>query len=255
MEIKVMGIVSPMTTSEHNCPGFLITSGRNKLMLDCGSGSTRFLEGKVTSLENFSAILTHLHGDHYNDIINIQYGSFSYHNQKRLEYPVSIYLLATPKEKCKAVIEEEDAFAKYKIIDEKSEITIGDMQISFCKTDHPIETYAVKVQEGDKNIVYTSDTSFSTAEKLAEFAKDTDLLICESSLLKEHGFPEINSHLTAQQAGIIAKKAKAKKLMLTHFWQEESIQKYVNEAKQEFFNVIVAKEGQVIDMPVVQKER
>lgn len=230
----------------------MITSGRNKLMLDCGSGSTRFLEGKVTSLENFSAILTHLHGDHYNDIINIQYGSFSYHNQKRLEYPVSIYLPATPKEKCKAVIEEEDAFAKYKIIDEKSEITIGDMQISFCKTDHPIETYAVKVQEGDKNIVYTSDTSFSTAEKLAEFAKDTDLLICESSLLKEHGFPEINSHLTAQQAGIIAKKAKAKKLMLTHFWQEESIQKYVNEAKQEFFNVIVAKEGQVIDMPVVQ---
>ena len=233
----------------------MITSGRNKLMLDCGSGSTRFLEGKVTSLENFSAILTHLHGDHYNDIINIQYGSFSYHNQKRLEYPVSIYLPATPKEKCKAVIEEEDAFAKYKIIDEKSEITIGDMQISFCKTDHPIETYAVKVQEGDKNIVYTSDTSFSTAEKLAEFAKDTDLLICESSLLKEHGFPEINSHLTAQQAGIIAKKAKAKKLMLTHFWQEESIQKYVNVAKQEFFNVIVAKEGQVIDMPVVQKER
>ena len=233
----------------------MITSGRNKLMLDCGSGSTRFLEGKVTSLENFSAILTHLHGDHYNDIINIQYGSFSYHNQKRLEYPVSIYLPATPKEKCKAVIEEEDAFAKYKIIDEKSEITIGDMQISFCNTDHPIETYAVKVQEGDKNIVYTSDTSFSTAEKLAEFAKDTDLLICESSLLKEHGFPEINSHLTAQQAGIIAKKAKAKKLMLTHFWQEESIQKYVNEAKQEFFNVIVAKEGQVIDMPVVQKER
>lgn len=61
--------------------------------------------------------------------------------------------------------------------------------------------------------------------------------------------------MTAQQAGIIAKKAKAKKLMLTHFWQEESIQKYVNEAKQEFFNVIVAKEGQVIDMPVVQKER
>lgn len=255
MEIKVMGIMSPMTTSEHNGPGFLITSGRNKVMLDCGSGSTRFLEGKVTSLENFSAILTHLHGDHYSDIIGIQYGSFSYHNQKRLEYPVSIYLPATPKEKCKVVMEEEDAFAKYKIIDEKSEITIGDMQISFCKTDHPIETYAVKVQEGDKNIVYTSDTSFSAAERLAEFAKDTDLLICESSLLKEHGFPEINSHLTAQQAGIIARKANARRLMLTHFWQEESIEKYVNEAKQEFFNVIAAREGQVIDMPVLQKER
>ncbi len=254
MEIKVMGIVSPMTTFEHNCPGFLITSGRNKLMLDCGSGSTRFLEGRVSSLENFSAILTHLHGDHYNDIINIQYGSFSYHNQKRLEYPVSIYLPATPEEKCKAVVEEKDAFAKYKIINEKSKITIGDMQISFCKTDHAIETYAVKVQEGDKNIVYTSDTSFSAVDRLAEFAKNTDLLICESSLLKEYGFPEINSHLTAQQAGTIARKAKAKKLVLTHFWQEEKIEKYVKEAKQEFFNVIAAKEGQVIDMPMLQKE-
>lgn len=46
------------------------------------------------------------------------------------------------------------------------------------------------------------------------------------------------------------KEYKAKKLMLTHFWQEESIQKYVNEAKQEFSDVIVVKEGQVIDIPV-----
>ncbi len=255
MEVKVMGIVSPMTTSEHNCPGFLVTSGRDKLMLDCGSGSTRFLEGKVSNLENFSAILTHLHWDHFNDIFNVQYGSFSFYNQKRLEYPISIYLPASPEEEYKAVVEEEDAFAQYSVINEKSKIIIGDMQISFCKTDHPIETYAVKVQEGDRNIVYTSDTSFSSADRLAEFAKDTDLLICESSLLKEHGFPEINSHLTAQQAGIIARKANARKLMLTHFWQEESIEKYVNEAKQEFSNVIVVKEGQVIDLPVIQKEQ
>lgn len=254
MKIEVMGTVSPMTTSKHNCPGFLVISDQNKVMLDCGSGATRFLEGNLEKLKNFSAILTHLHWDHFNDIFNIQYGAFSYHNQKRLEYPVHIYLPSTPENRYKCVVEEKDAFAEYQTIDEESQIIIGDMDISFCKTDHPLETYAVKVQEGNRSIVYTSDTSFSAAERIAEFAKDTDLLICESSLLKEHGFPEINSHLTAQQAGIIAQKANARALMLTHFWHEESIEKYVKEAKEVFSNVLAAQEGQVIDIPNIKKK-
>ena len=73
-------------------------------------------------------------------------------------------------------------------------------------------------------------------------------------LLKEHGFPEINSHLTAEQAGKIAKQANVKGLALTHFWLEEDLEKYVKEAKGVFNNVIALKEGQIIDIPVTQKE-
>lgn len=112
-----------------------------------------------------------------------------------------------------------------------------------------VETYAIKVTNGERNIVYTSDTSFSSKDKIINFAQDSDLLICESSLLKSYGFPEINSHLTAEQAGIIAKEANTKGLILTHFWPEELPEKFVEEAKKVFPKVIAANEGQIIDLP------
>ena len=90
--------------------------------------------------------------------------------------------------------------------------------------------------------------SFSSKDKMVEFAGGADLLICESSLLQGYGFPEINSHLTAHQAGIIASEASVGCLMLTHFWPHENCENYIIEAKDVFDNVIAAKEGMVIEL-------
>ena len=69
MKLKVLGTMSPIATKEKNCPGFLITDGKYKLMLDCGSGSHKLLN-YPNDLENFHVIITQLHEDHYNDIGN-----------------------------------------------------------------------------------------------------------------------------------------------------------------------------------------
>ena len=79
-------------------------------------------------------------------------------------------------------------------------------------------------------------------------------MICESSLLKSYGFPKINSHLTAEQAGIIAKGANVKCLMLTHFWPKEQPENFVQEAKSVFPKVIAASEGQIIDLTKIQQK-
>ena len=253
MKLKVLGTQSPITRKGHNCPGFLIKDGKNKILLDCGSGTHSLLDFP-NDLENLSVIISHLHRDHYNDIYNLQYGSFVFHNQKRIEKPIDVYIPKTPIEKVKDVVDEKESFSKYHFIDKNATLKIGNMEISFCNTDHPIETYAIKIKNGDKSIVYTSDTSYSAKDRIAEFAKNADLLICESSLLKEHGFPEINSHLTAEQAAKIAKQANVKGLALTHFWPEEDVNKYLKESKEVFKNVIALKEEQIIDIPTINKE-
>ncbi|MCI8914930.1 MAG: hypothetical protein HFF38_12625 [Lawsonibacter sp.] len=252
MILKVLGTQSPISNDPHNCPGFLITEGKYKLMLDCGSGSHRLMKFP-TDLENLYIGITHLHEDHYSDIGCIQYGAFSNHNLKRIQIPINILLPATPIDKYNKIVNEKDSFAEYNVINEEKHLKIGDMNVSFCKTDHPIETYAVKVNSGNKTIVYTSDTSFSAKDRIVKFSQGADLLICESSLLKEHGFPEISSHLTAEQAGIIAKEANVKGLMLTHFWPEELPEKYVKEAKRIFLNVVAAMENQTIDIPIIKE--
>lgn len=242
MKLKVLGTQSPYNTKKHNCPGFLIQDGESLLMIDCGSGTHKMLK-YPKDLKNLSIIISHLHRDHYNDIYNLQYASHVFHNQKRINDPINIYLPQSPNSINEDIKAEANSFANYHEISENTKLNIGSMEVTFCKTDHPIETYALKVTNRGKSIVYTSDTSFSAKETIVEFAKGADLLICESSLLEEYGFPEINSHLTAKQAGIIAKESKAKELMLTHFWPEELTKKYAKEAKKEFKKVIIAKEG------------
>lgn len=254
MKLKVLGTQSPYNTEGHNCPGFLIQDRNNRILLDCGSGSHSLLKYPI-DLQNLSVIISHLHRDHYNDIYNLQYASFVFHNQKRIERPIDIYLPETPSHIAEDIKEETNSYAKYHQINENTELKIGNMDVTFCKTDHPVETYAIRLQNENKTIVYTSDTSYSAKERLVDFAKDADLLICESSLLKEYGFPEINTHLTAEQAATIAKDANVKGLALTHFWPEEDIKKYEKEAKTVFKNSIALREGLVIDLEVEKEER
>ncbi len=245
MVLKVLGTQSPVCKGGHNCPGFIIYDGANQVILDCGSGTHSLLDFPDV-LRNLYVFITHFHRDHYNDIFNFQYASLVFHNQNRIDKPFDIFMPRTPEACAADISSESNAYAQYHFIHENLKVSIGEMKITFCRTDHPVETYAVRIQKGDKSMVYTSDTSYSAKERIAEFARNADLLICESSLLKEHGFPAINSHLTATQAAEIAKLAKVKRLALTHFWFEEDVQKYVDEAKEVFENTVALSERQLI---------
>ena len=157
--------------------------------------------------------------------------------------PISISLPKTPSKNYEDIVGEELAFAVYNTINEESTMRIGNMHVSFCQTIHPIETYAIKITNGKKTLVYTADTSYFGKEKLVEFAKGADLLICESSLLRAWNLPDSESHLTAKQAGLIAREAGVSNLMLTHFWPEEDRYSYLIEACDVFPIPIIAIEG------------
>ena len=75
-------------------------------------------------------------------------------------------------------------------------------------------------------------------------AKDADLLICESTHAEsEKAKAHEYKHLTSCQAAQIAKKAKVKKLVLTHFSQRyKTVTSLVKEAKEIFPHVTAAKD-------------
>ena len=87
-------------------------------------------------------------------------------------------------------------------------------------------------KEKDLKISFVLDTRFHN--KIINFVKGADLLVCEATF--EPGKEEMAkkyNHLTASQAAEIAKKAKVKKLALTHISQRyekkvESVLKQVN---------------------------
>ena len=115
------------------------------------------------------------------------------------------------------------------------------MKISFCFNPHNIKTYSVKLETEDLKIVYSGDTGYEK-NTLKTFAKDADLLICESTFLRGQQKKD-DYHLYAYEAGLIARDANVKKLLLTHFWPEIDKQLYVDEAKEIFKNTEAAMEG------------
>lgn len=242
VHIRILGTQSPFCSENSACPSYLIEYNNNKILLDCGSGSHRFFDFK--KIENLNIFVSHFHYDHFNDLYNYMYTSYAMKNLNKITYPLNIYLPTYPHEIYSNIKNSTISFAEYHDIDEYKKYDIDGIKVDFCKIEHDrlVENYAIRVSIGDKKIVYSGDCSYSSKNKLIEFAKNADILICESSLLKEHNFPEICNHLTAFQAGTIAQQANVKTLILTHFWAEEKVEKYLIEAKKVFTNTFIAKE-------------
>jgi|SRR3989344_4887999 len=98
-------------------------------------------------------------------------------------------------------------------------------------------------KEKGKKISIIMDTAFN--KQAIKLARDSDLLICESTYSKkESELAKKYKHLTAEEAAIIAKKAKVKKLVLTHLSQrydDKDVSIY-EEARKIFKNIGVAED-------------
>ncbi len=92
----------------------------------------------------------------------------------------------------------------------------------------------------DKRITYITDTNyFKGLEKLA---KDAEILISEGTFSEDlETKAREYTHMTAKEAAKLAKKAKAKRLVLTHFSQRyKDVSKLKEEAQKIFKNVETA---------------
>ncbi len=241
--ITPLGTISPYTKENLNCPGFLVEYNNKKILLDCGNGITRLLNFP-NDLKNLNVIITHYHKDHFGDIGALQYASFVYHNLGLLDKKINIYLPKNDIGFNKASItSNNESYSNYYDIDNSYSFSIDNLNITFeDNNSHTIESYMVKLQNKDFKIIYTSDIGTTNLSNLVDFCKDADLIICESSFLQKHN-TNSKTHMTAYDAGILASKSNAQKLLLTHFWPEEDKRLYLEEAKQNFKNVEVAEES------------
>lgn len=247
MEIKVLGSVSPYCKGDHNCPGFLINNKGYNILLDCGSGITRYLNFP-DDLRDLSVLISHLHKDHYGDLGALQYASHIYSRNKSISDQVDIYLPPDFENARESIMSAKDAFCSYHLIDESLSYDIGGFEVTFYDNkSHSIPSYVIKLESDGIKVVYTSDVGNTHLEELIKFIYKADLLICESTLIKHHNL-SINTHLHAYEAGLVAKEAQVSSLMLTHFWPEDNPNEYLEEAKGVFDRTSIAEEGKVLSL-------
>jgi len=267
MEIKVCGSVAPYPKKDSNCSSFLITEDDNRVLLDCGPGSTSQLDA-YRELRNLAIIISHYHPDHYSDIFALANASYVYHNLGYLDKELDVYL---PKpdmfrkqipgvdkdgwgtcEYVDAHIEDYDFiknmrhehYMKFFEYQDESKVDMGNMHITFKRTKHPIITYSAKIESPNGIVVYSADTGYN-GNNLESFAKNADVLICEASFLRGQTRSS-DYHLYAHEAGKIAAQANVKNLIIFHTWPEIAKEEYVKEAQEYFSNTYALNEGEKI---------
>lgn len=106
-----------------------------------------------------------------------------------------------------------------------------------------IKAKDILYHEKGKKVSIVLDTKL--IQDCYKIAKDSDLLITEAVYLKDEAeLADLHEHLTAEQAGDIAKKSNSKALYLSHLSQRyDGNEKLIlNEAKKKFKNSFIAED-------------
>lgn len=95
-------------------------------------------------------------------------------------------------------------------------VDVGDLRLTSAAVEHGMPAFAVRVDTGDRGLVYSGDTA--PCPNLNELARDCDVLLCEADGDREPGDECV--HHTPEEAGdtatATATAAGAGRLLLTH---------------------------------------
>jgi ribonuclease Z len=104
------------------------------------------------------------------------------------------------------------------------------------------------IRKGDRVAVVIDTLPCQSA---IDIASNANILLCESTYLEEHReLAQLHKHMTAKQAAQIAKKAQAKKLILTHFSARyQNVKCFETEARTVFPNSFAADDLMTFPFP------
>ena len=206
MKLTILGNNGPYPAPGGACSGYLLESdsGDTTILIDCGTGVLANLMA-ADALDRLDAVvLSHLHNDHMSDLLPMQY-AIQFHPRK---HPLPVYAPQTP-EQIRAAL-DAPCYDLWLCTD----VTIGEMKLSFNPARHPVETNAIAVECDGKRFVFTGD---SNTDPLVEFfCEGADLLLADAGLSADDWKPTA-PHYSAALCGELARNARAKRLLLTHF--------------------------------------
>ncbi len=210
LTVTILGSSGTYPAAGTACSGYLLRTAATAVWLDCGSGTLANLQRHIALADLDGIICSHAHPDHWLELplaVNaLRYGL------SRPDAGIPLYWTAETAQLFAEVSGRppEPTFASL-IVDEMSRLSIGDIDVQFSRTDHPIETLAVRADAGGRSIAYSSDTGDEW--DLASLGPGIDVAFVEATL--DVALPGIQ-HLTAAQAGSLASQAGVAGLVLIH---------------------------------------
>jgi ribonuclease BN (tRNA processing enzyme) len=264
MQLTVLGKSPAWQDAGGACSGYLVEEGETKVLIDCGNGVFAKLRERVDYVDVDAVLLSHLHADHFLDLVPFSYALTYAPRQQPVpvdgwpgtDEPARPELHAPhgARDTFRQVVGawgNEDLIEKafdLREYDEDDTISVGPVSVSFQGVPHFTDTYAMRLSSsnGAGQIVYGADCSPTDA--LTAFASGSDLMLIEATLPRPERTGE-RGHLTPREAGEHGREAGVRRLVLTHISDELDSEWAREEAASAFQGPVeVAREGAVYEV-------
>mgnify|MGYP001815302138 CR=1 FL=1 len=231
LAVTILGASGSFAGPGGACTGFLVQSPGANVWLDAGPGTLANLQRHIRIRDLTAIVLTHEHPDHWLEL-PVVYSAIRHYEHRS---PVRVFgtagTLALAEDLCPALPE---AF-HWELIQDADTAVIGDQNWTFSRTDHYVETMAVRVDSHGRSMAFTADTG--PGWSLAELGRGIDLAISESTFLSDTEHEGI-LHLSARQAGSLAVEAGVAELVLSHLapgQERDPCLLYTSDAADDYF--------------------
>jgi len=221
MRLTVIGCSGSHPAPDSACSSYLVEHEGFRLVLDLGNGALGELQRHIDPRDIDALFLSHLHGDHWLDLVPLAHVR-RHHPDGRVPPPLPVHAPSPERGRITGAFggaSLDDVFT----FRSPADTELGPFAISLIRTLHPVETHAVRVEAAARTLVYTADTGWFP--ELAAFAQGADLLLAEAGFVDGADNPS-GLHLTATQAGELAKAANVARLVVTHVapWHDAEVQ-------------------------------
>jgi ribonuclease BN (tRNA processing enzyme) len=264
VRITVLGKSPSWQDVDGACSGYLVEDGEVVLLIDCGNGVFSKLRRFRDYVDVDAVAISHLHADHFLDLVPYSYALTLAPRQQPVpvdrwpgtDNPARPRLIAPRggRETFRRVVgawgsEEliEDAFEIEEYQPEQT-VEVGPIRLRFQEVPHFTEAFAIDVTSANGSGRFTFGADSAPTDALVEIARDTDLLLVEATLPRPERTGK-RGHLTPAEAGDHARRAGAKRVVLTHISDELDADWARDQASEAFGQPVeVAREGAVYEV-------
>jgi ribonuclease BN (tRNA processing enzyme) len=199
---------------------YLIRAGDRAIALDLGSGALNRLQEHVRPEDLDALVITHLHPDHCVDLLALRvYLAYGPGRGSALR-------VLGPAELRQRLVDfggDDDGWDEVirfeALAGDAGERDLGGgLALRYRQVPHLPPTFALRVEAGGGAVCFGADCADN--EALPALAEGADVLLCECSFGAEE-VPAGVPHLNGRQAGGIASRAGARRLLLTHCFPEQ----------------------------------
>jgi len=264
VKITVLGKSPSWQDVDGACSGYLVQDGETHVLIDCGNGVFSKLRRFRDYVDVDAVAISHLHADHFLDLVPYSYALTYAPRQQPVpvdrwpgtDSPARPRLIAPQgaREIFQRVVGAwgnddliENAF-KLEEYEPNSVVDVGSIGLHFQEVPHFTETFAIDVTSSNGSGRFTFGADCSPTEELIDIARETDLLLIEATLPRPERTGK-RGHLTPAEAGEHARRAGARRVVITHISDELDADWARDEASRTFGAAVeVAQEGAVYEV-------